>query len=90
MKKIYIECLISGLISLILGSILFDILKDEFDKKIKDKKIDNIIKVCFFFTGILLHIIIEYFGMNRVYCDKGTKKCYKNINCIFGDCDEKN
>ena len=93
MNKIYSESIIVGLISLIIGTILFDILKKQYNKKNykynDDKITDYFIKISFFFTGIIIHIFIEYFGLNKLYCDKETKKCYKNKNCIFGNCDEK-
>ena len=58
---------VTGFVSLILGSILFDILKNEFDSLIKNKNLDNILNYVFFLTEfyyiLLLNILqhlIEY------------------------------
>lgn len=92
MSKTYSDAIIVGLISLVIGSILFDMLKKEYNKKNEEDSINNdrLIKISFFFTGVIIHLITDHFGINKMYCDKETKKCYRNKNCIFGDCPEKN
>lgn len=74
--KIY-ESIIVGIVTLIIGHIIFNISinnkkKDE-QQKIKET---NKINLSFFMTGFILHIILELFGFNKWYCDKKDK-------CLF-------
>ena len=43
----------------------------------KNKKHPKGIDLSFFFTGFLLHFVIEYFGLNCWYCDK---KCMTQVS----------
>ena len=71
---------IVGIITLIIGHIIFNI---SINKKNKDKsehiKEPNIINLSFFMTGFILHIILELFGFNKWYCDK-KDKCLFSMN----------
>lgn len=68
---IFIQSIIMGIITLIIGTIIFKL-------SFKEKDIDNIflknkpygINIAFFMTGFVLHIILDISGFNKWYCDK--------------------
>jgi|SaaInlV_150m_DNA_5_1039734.scaffolds.fasta_scaffold135661_1 hypothetical protein len=77
MIKIVSEATIIGLITLTLGRIIIElIIKENKNNRIKKPKG---IYFAFFFTGFLLHFIIEYLGINCWYCDKKCIGGLKNI-----------
>lgn len=71
------ESTIVGIITLIIGYIIFNL---SINKKNKDKheniKEPYIINLSFFMTGFIAHIILELLGFNKWYCDKKDK-------CLF-------
>ena len=71
------ESVIVGIITLIIGNIIFNISINKHNKK-KDENIKEpyIINLSFFMTGFIAHIILELFGFNKWYCDKKDK-------CLF-------
>ena len=74
MYKIISEATIIGIITFILGKMIIDLV---LDKKIKNnKKHPKGVHLAFFFTGFLLHFLIEYLGLNCWYCDK---KCMVRV-----------
>ena len=85
MIKIVSEATIIGLITLTLGRIIIELIIKENQSNNKN----NIIKkprgiyVAFFFTGFLLHFIIEYLGINCWYCDKKCMNGVKNFTIVI-------
>lgn len=75
MYKLLSEAGVIGLITLILGKIIIELII----KKNKNKKHPRGIYLAFFSTGFLLHFIIEYLGINCWYCDKKCIVRIKNI-----------
>lgn len=74
MIKIISEATIIGLITLILGKIIIELsIRESKNKKLNHPKGINF---AFFFTGFLLHFLIEYLGLNCWYCNK---KCFSGI-----------
>ena len=73
MYKILSEASIIGMITLVLGKIILELL---IKKNNKNKKHPHGIYLAFFSTGFLLHFIIEYLGINCWYCDK---KCIAGV-----------
>jgi hypothetical protein len=75
------DSIIVGIITLIIGHIIFNI---SINKKNKDKnkhediKEPNIINLSFFMTGFICHIILELLGFNKWYCDKKDKCLFFN------------
>lgn len=68
-SNLLIESIIVGFITLIIGSIIFNLSIKRINKET--------IKPCglnfaFFITGVILHISLEVTGFNRWYCDKNT------------------
>ena len=77
MIKIVSEATIIGLITLTLGRILIElIIKENSSNKNSVIKKPKGVYFAFFFTGFLLHFVIEYLGINCWYCDK---KCMVGI-----------
>ena len=62
MKDLLIEAGIMGFLTMILGSVIFKIFLDKYNKELivknKDKKINYFICMSFFVTGIVLFMII--------------------------------
>lgn len=83
MNKLLIESVIIGIITSIIGHIIIKILV-KFNKIDDNESLDDfinkynktfIIEISLFFTGILLHLLLEYIGLNDWYCEK---KCIKD------------
>lgn len=75
--KTFLEAIVIGLITFIIGKIAFNItinknnLKDD-----EDKTVSYGLDLTFFVTGFLLHFFIEIIGLNKWYCDK---KCISGV-----------
>jgi quinol-cytochrome oxidoreductase complex cytochrome b subunit len=75
-NNVYFESIIIGIITLIIGNIIFYFFYDEKDKSKQNKVKNNLI---LFFIGVILHFIIEYIGFNKWYCNK---ECCKTLIAI--------
>ena len=84
MKELLINSVIIGLITSLLGSVILRIVITGFNKLDNNESLDYIlnkyknnymIEVALFFTGMLIHLLLEYAGFNKWYCNK---KCYKD------------
>ena len=64
---IFIDATIVGIITLIIGTIVFNL---TINKKNKDKDKPFGLHIAFFATGFLLHFIVELIGLNQYICDK--------------------
>tara|TARA_B110000037_G_scaffold202643_1_gene244981 strand:- start:1586 stop:1870 length:285 start_codon:yes stop_codon:yes gene_type:complete len=93
MKNIIIETIIIGFITSILGGIFLRVILSFFNKKDKNEylnvlinKYSNnyIIEISLFLTGVFLHLLLEYFNVNKWYCEK---KCIGDICKIV--CEKK-
>jgi len=69
MLKILIESFVVGIITLIIGSIIFNL---SVNKVNKDKTKPYGLNFSFFITGVILHIALEVGGFNKWYCHKET------------------
>ena len=72
------ESFIVGLICLLIGSIIFNL-------SINKKNKDNInkpygINIAFFMTGVILHILLEFGGFTKWYCNKKICSNYKMLS----------
>ena len=85
MKKLIIESIMVGIITAILGSLILRLILHFYYKDNKSDYIENIIKkysdkyiieITLFLTGMFIHLLIEYFGINNWYC---TKECIGNV-----------
>ena len=86
MKTVIIESIIIGVVTMILGKIISNILLG-INKMDKDKKLPvwhepRVIEISLFFTGIFIHLACEYAGLNKWYCDKETKTCVRRISLL--------
>ena len=83
MEKIILESIIIGIITSILGSIVIKTLtkvnsiekNDCLNSFIGKYKKTYMLELSLFFTGILIHLLLEYIGLNKWYCEK---KCIKD------------
>jgi hypothetical protein len=85
MNKLLYETVCIGLIAALIGSMSIRIVlkfnKIEKNKSINIEKLvkewnkNYLLEISLFFTGILIHLIIEYIGLNKWYCEK---KCLKD------------
>ena len=71
-----IEALIVGIITLIIGIIIFNL---TINKSNKQKKSPFGLYIAFFSTGVLLHFIIDLIGLNQYICDKECKRQITNV-----------
>lgn len=75
--QIILEAFVVGLITLVVGNIVFRLVIDKSkykNNKYYKKNIKNINK-SFFIIGVIIHILLEIVGINKWYCDK--KICNK-------------
>tara|TARA_B110000971_G_C19689959_1_gene354975 strand:+ start:110 stop:394 length:285 start_codon:yes stop_codon:yes gene_type:complete len=79
MKKLLFNSLIIGVITSTLGSVVFRIILTRFNKNNENESLDLMLKkyknnylieICLFFTGILIHLLLEYIGLEKWYCSK--------------------
>jgi hypothetical protein len=78
MQKIIYESIIVGIITSILGSIVIKGLakvnsleKNDYIHNFVGKyKKTYMLEISLFFTGILIHLLLEYIGLNKWYCEK--------------------
>ena len=71
------ESIIVGIISFVIGTIIFNL---SINKTNKDKSKPYGIDFAFFMTGIILHLILEFWGFNKWFCDKETLICYRRLS----------
>jgi hypothetical protein len=65
------ESVIIGIITFVIGTIIFNL---SINKNNKNKPKPDGINFAFFTTGVILHILLEFGGFNKWFCDK--KKIY--------------
>lgn len=78
MLSLVSESIIVGTISLIVGTIIFNMSINKYNKDDKNCSKPTGIKFAFFITGVLIHLLLEFGGFNRWYCNK--KFCVKTNN----------
>ena len=69
MLNLLIESIFVGIITFIIGTIIFNL---SVNKISKERTNPYGFGVAFFLTGVLLHIGLEFLGFNRWYCNKKT------------------
>ena len=79
MYRLLVEGSAIGIITLILGKISENLIKRNNKNKIKRFSIQQK-DIVFFVTGFLLHLVIEYMGINKWYCDKKFISGIKRFN----------
>lgn len=72
---LFLEGMIVGLISFIVGHLGFNLTTSK-EKKVKPYGIN----LAFFITGFILHIMLEYIGFNKFYCNKNCRNTIKLLN----------
>ena len=72
MFNIIFESVIAGIITLIIGTIVFNL---TLNKKNKKNEKPNSINISFFMTGLVLNFLLSMSGFNKWYCDK---ECIQN------------
>ncbi len=86
MKTVIIESIIIGVVTMILGKIISNILlginKVDKNKKLPIWSEPKVIEISLFFTGVFIHLVCEYVGLNKWYCDKETRKCVRRISLL--------
>tara|TARA_B100000902_G_C27309045_1_gene917259 strand:+ start:1570 stop:1851 length:282 start_codon:yes stop_codon:yes gene_type:complete len=83
MQTLVFESLLVGTITSILGNIILKILvkfnsvdkNDSLNPVLNTYKDTYVVPIALFFTGILIHVLLEYIGLNKWYCEK---KCIKD------------
>ena len=83
MQTLVFESLLIGTITSILGNLAIKILvkfnsvdkNDSLAPVLDSYKDTYLVPIALFFTGILIHVLLEYIGLNKWYCEK---KCIKD------------
>ena len=78
MQTLIFESILIGTITSILGNLVLKILlkfnsvddNNSLEHLLKKYKDTYIIQTSLFFTGILIHLLLEYVGLNKWYCEK--------------------
>lgn len=65
------QAIIMGIITFIIGTIIFNLTINKDNKDNKDKQdLPKGISLAFFMTGFVIHIVLDITGFNKWYCDK--------------------
>lgn len=75
MLNLLLESIFVGFITLVIGTIIFNLSVNKINKNNKNnKEINNPygFGFAFFITGVLLHIGLEFLGFKKWYCNKKT------------------
>jgi len=78
MQTLIFESILIGTITSILGNLMLKILlkfnsvddNNSLEHLLNQYKDTYIIQTSLFFTGILIHLLLEYIGLNKWYCEK--------------------
>lgn len=89
MQKIIFESIIVGIITSILGSIVIKTLtkvnslerNDYVHSFVGKYRKTFMLEISLFFTGILIHLLLEYIGLNKWYCEKKCAGEGENKTC---------
>ena len=68
--KIISESFVAGILTFIIGTIIFNL---SINKNNKDHKKPANMNLAFFMTGFVLHIFLNISGFDKWYCDKQCK-----------------
>jgi hypothetical protein len=69
--SIFIEAFVVGMITLIIGCVVFNLTINKKNKSSIDKSKSPIgINFAFFSTGFIIHLVIQLIGFNQYICDK--------------------
>jgi di/tricarboxylate transporter len=72
MFNIIIESIVAGIITLIIGTIIFNL---TINKQNKNQEKPTSINISFFMTGLVMNFLLSLSGFNKWYCDK---ECMQN------------
>jgi hypothetical protein len=76
MFTLVIESLIAGVITFIIGTIIFNL---TINKQNKNEEKPDKINMAFFMTGVVMNLLLSISGFNKWYCDKEClQKCQVN------------
>ena len=74
--KLLIEAFVVGIATVIIGSIVGFVVGKYFSTNLpkicKSWNKNNIMEICLFFTGFILHIMCVFMKINKWYCNNGN------------------
>ena len=90
MNKVVCECVIIGVITLIIGNIITKLLfkfndvndNESLDSTLVKYSNSYIFHIILFLTGVILHLLLEYIGLEKWYCEKVCMKDKCNMVCV--------
>ena len=78
MQVIFKEAILVGIVTLIIGQLVgFSIskfMKNGYSvrSECKNWNKNHIMELSLFFTGVIIHLLLEYLGINKLYCKHGN------------------
>ena len=78
MKHLIKEAFVVGILTVIVGTILSKLFESNKtgQPSTKDWNKNYIMEKCLFLTGVVIHLLCEYIGLNKWYCKHG-RACLK-------------
>jgi len=75
-NKLLVEALVVGISTVVVGSLVgygvSFLVKSDLPRVCKDWNKFYVMEISLFLTGVLVHILAEYTGINRWYCSNGV------------------
>ena len=78
----FLEAINVGLITVIIGSIVITII-EKIDKKEENSLSYTYKYIINFIVGVLIYLVCENTGLNKIYCNKKCQEIQSNNNDIF-------
>lgn len=70
------EAIIVGFLTVFVGTLIGKIFKSNVPSQCKNWNKHYVMEKSLFLTGFFIHIICEYFGINKFYCKYGSACSY--------------
>lgn len=74
--KLLVEASVVGIATVIVGTLVGFIIGKYFSTNLpaicKSWNKNHIMEICLFLTGFIIHILCEYLGVNKWYCNNGN------------------
>jgi small basic protein len=66
------EAIVIGIMTVVVGTVIGKIFQTEVPSQCKDWNKNHVMEISLFLTGAAIHLLCEYFGVNKWYCKHGS------------------